>query len=146
MQKVSCEAKRNQAQMSSGFILVILALQTQLLSLQLAQKAFLLGLVFFIVVSALLQNIFDVLEPHLLQLGMENTLFYCKRTHFRCDYNRLALATHSHVAHHCASHRWPVPPRLRSQSLPALGHLAADHHEQLSSHESANAQRYFGEE
>jgi hypothetical protein len=61
---------RTHIHITAGTILILLALQTRLLSLQLAQKAFLLGLVMFIVLSALMQSAFDILEPHLLQLGM----------------------------------------------------------------------------
>lgn len=48
---------------------MLLSLQTGLLELKLAQRAFLFGLVLFIVASALLQSLFDLLEPHLLALG-----------------------------------------------------------------------------
>ena len=54
---------------TQGLILVVLSLQTGLLWLPVAQKAFLLGLALFITMSAGMQSAFDLLEPHLMQLG-----------------------------------------------------------------------------
>jgi hypothetical protein len=54
---------------TEGLTLVLLCAQTGLLSMSVPARAFLLGLVLFIVMSALMQNLFELLEPHLLTLG-----------------------------------------------------------------------------
>ncbi|EYB83559.1 hypothetical protein Y032_0333g2809 [Ancylostoma ceylanicum] len=54
---------------TEALTLVLLCLQTGLLGMKTEQKAFLLGLVLFIVMSALLQSLYEVLEPQLLSLA-----------------------------------------------------------------------------
>uniref|UniRef100_A0A914XDU2 RING-type domain-containing protein n=1 Tax=Plectus sambesii TaxID=2011161 RepID=A0A914XDU2_9BILA len=54
---------------TEGLTLVLLCAQTGVLGMKLAPRAFLLGLVLFIVMSALMQSLFELLEPHLLSLG-----------------------------------------------------------------------------
>ncbi|KAJ1363111.1 hypothetical protein KIN20_022876 [Parelaphostrongylus tenuis] len=54
---------------TEALTLVLLCLQTGLLGMKTEQKAFLLGLVLFIVMSALLQSLYELLEPQLLSLA-----------------------------------------------------------------------------
>ncbi|KAK6106459.1 TRC8 N-terminal domain family protein [Brugia pahangi] len=54
---------------TGALILTLLCAQTGVLGMRTEQKAFLLGLVLFIVVSALLQSLYEILEPQLLALA-----------------------------------------------------------------------------
>lgn len=58
---------------TEALTLVFLCAQTGLLGMRTEQKAFLLGLVLFIVMSALLQSLFELLEPQLLALAATRT-------------------------------------------------------------------------
>uniref|UniRef100_A0A1I8EY65 RING-type domain-containing protein n=1 Tax=Wuchereria bancrofti TaxID=6293 RepID=A0A1I8EY65_WUCBA len=54
---------------TGALTLTLLCAQTGILGMRTEQKAFLLGLVLFIVVSALLQSLYEILEPQLLALA-----------------------------------------------------------------------------
>ncbi|WKX91867.1 hypothetical protein Q1695_010139 [Nippostrongylus brasiliensis] len=77
---------------TEALTLVLLCLQTGLLGMKTEQKAFLLGLVLFIVMSALLQSLYELLEPQLLSLAASPTA--TRGRHIRC----LLLAAHLLVA------------------------------------------------
>ncbi|VDL71820.1 unnamed protein product [Nippostrongylus brasiliensis] len=67
---------------TEALTLVLLCLQTGLLGMKTEQKAFLLGLVLFIVMSALLQSLYELLEPQLLSLAASPTA--TRGRHIRC--------------------------------------------------------------
>uniref|UniRef100_A0A7I4XXH3 RING-type domain-containing protein n=1 Tax=Haemonchus contortus TaxID=6289 RepID=A0A7I4XXH3_HAECO len=77
---------------TEALTLVLLCLQTGLLGMKTEQKAFLLGLVLFIVMSALLQSLYELLEPQLLSLAASPTA--SRGRHIRC----LLLAAHLFIA------------------------------------------------
>ncbi|KAK6043302.1 hypothetical protein COOONC_19193 [Cooperia oncophora] len=77
---------------TEALTLVLLCLQTGLLGMKTEQKAFLLGLVLFIVMSALLQSLYELLEPQLLSLAASPSA--SRGRHIRC----LLLAAHLFVA------------------------------------------------
>ncbi|VDM68748.1 unnamed protein product [Strongylus vulgaris] len=67
---------------TEALTLVLLCLQTGLLGMKTEQKAFLLGLVLFIVMSALLQSLYELLEPQLLSLAASPNASTAR--HVRC--------------------------------------------------------------
>ncbi|CAB3408955.1 unnamed protein product [Caenorhabditis bovis] len=77
---------------TEAFTLVVLCAQTGLLGMKTDQKAFLLGLVLFIVMSALLQSLYELLEPQLLNLASNHSS--TRGRHIRC----LALAVFLMIA------------------------------------------------
>uniref|UniRef100_A0A1I7YDF9 RING-type domain-containing protein n=1 Tax=Steinernema glaseri TaxID=37863 RepID=A0A1I7YDF9_9BILA len=54
---------------TEALTLVLLCFQIGILGMRIEQKVFLLGLVLFIVMSALLQSLYEILEPQMLALG-----------------------------------------------------------------------------
>ncbi|XP_025031517.1 RING finger protein 145-like isoform X2 [Python bivittatus] len=66
---------------TEGATLLLLALQTGLLDLQLLQRTFLLSVIFFIVVTSTLQSMFEIAEPVVLGLGASQNRSFWK--HFR---------------------------------------------------------------
>jgi hypothetical protein len=54
---------------TEGFTMFLLALQTGIIELKLAQRTFLMSIVLFIVISSLLQSMFEIVDPLLLALG-----------------------------------------------------------------------------
>ncbi|VDM51682.1 unnamed protein product [Angiostrongylus costaricensis] len=77
---------------TEALTLVLLCLQTGLLGMKTEKKAFLLGLVLFIVMSALLQSLYELLEPQLLSLAALPSA--SRGRHIRC----LLLAANLFVA------------------------------------------------
>ncbi|CAJ0927783.1 unnamed protein product, partial [Mesorhabditis belari] len=67
---------------TEGLILVLLCVQAGVLGMKTEQKAFLLGLVFFVVLSALLHSLFDLVEPQLLVMAASPTV--SRGRHIRC--------------------------------------------------------------
>uniref|UniRef100_A0A1I7WK40 RING-type domain-containing protein n=1 Tax=Heterorhabditis bacteriophora TaxID=37862 RepID=A0A1I7WK40_HETBA len=67
---------------TEALTLVLLCAQTGLLGMKTELKAFLLGLVLFIVMSALLQSLYELLEPQLLSLAASASA--SRGRHFRC--------------------------------------------------------------
>lgn len=55
--------------MTEGVILLLLALQTGVLDLQILQRTFLLSLILFIVVTSTLQSMIEITNPIVLALG-----------------------------------------------------------------------------
>ncbi|KAM6441546.1 RING finger protein 145-like isoform 1-T1 [Liasis olivaceus] len=66
---------------TEGATLLLLALQTGLLDLQLLQRTFLLSIIFFIMVTSTLQSMFEIAEPVVLGLGASQNRSFWK--HFR---------------------------------------------------------------
>ena len=54
---------------TEGFTMFLLSIQTGMIELKAAQRAFLMSIVLFIVLSSLIQSMFEITEPILLSLG-----------------------------------------------------------------------------
>ncbi len=63
---------------TEGFTMFLLALQTGIIELKAAQRAFLMSIVLFIVLSSLVQSMFEVTEPVLMSLGASHNRNYFK--------------------------------------------------------------------
>ncbi|CAD5209447.1 unnamed protein product [Bursaphelenchus xylophilus] len=68
--------------MAEAFTLVFLCVQAGVLGMGSDQKIFMLKLVLFVVLSALLQSLYEVLEPHLITVGVMTTTRLSQ--HIRC--------------------------------------------------------------
>lgn len=55
--------------MTEGVTLLILAVQTGLIELQVVHRAFLLSIILFIVVASILQSMLEIADPIVLALG-----------------------------------------------------------------------------
>ena len=55
--------------MTEGITLLILAVQTGLIELQVIHRAFLLSIILFIVVASILQSMLEIADPIVLALG-----------------------------------------------------------------------------
>ncbi|CAD5206553.1 unnamed protein product [Bursaphelenchus okinawaensis] len=67
---------------AEAFTLVFLCVQAGVLGMGSEQKIFMLKLVLFVVLSALLQSLYEVLEPHLVTIGVMTTTRISQ--HIRC--------------------------------------------------------------
>ncbi|CAJ0578199.1 unnamed protein product, partial [Mesorhabditis spiculigera] len=74
---------------TEALTLVLLCVQTGVLGMKTEQKAFLLGLVFFVVMSALLQSLFELVEPELLTLAASPSV--ARGRHVRCIFVTILL-------------------------------------------------------
>lgn len=63
---------------TEGFTMFLLAMQTGLIDLKASHRAFLMSIVLFIVLSSLIQSMYEIAEPILLALGASQSKHYCK--------------------------------------------------------------------
>ena len=73
---------------TEGFTMFLLALQTGLIELKASHRAFLMSIVLFIVLSSLIQSMYEIAEPILLSLGASQSKQYWKhvRAVFLCTF------------------------------------------------------------
>ena len=71
---------------TEGFTMFLLAVQTGLIDLKASHRAFLMSIVLFIVLSSLIQSMYEIAEPILLALGASQSKHYWKhaRAIFLC--------------------------------------------------------------
>lgn len=68
-QSLACSLFRLCRGMTEGITLLILAVQTGLIELQVIHRAFLLSIILFIVVASILQSMLEIADPIVLALG-----------------------------------------------------------------------------
>lgn len=66
---------------TEGVTLLLLALQTGLLDLQLLQRTYLLSIILFIVVTSTLQSMIEIADPIVLGLGASRNRWLCSPSH-----------------------------------------------------------------
>ncbi|ELT99017.1 hypothetical protein CAPTEDRAFT_179209 [Capitella teleta] len=73
---------------TEGFTMFLLAVQTGMIELKAAQRAFLMSIVLFIVLSSLIQSMYEITDPILLSLGASQHRSICRhlRTILLCTF------------------------------------------------------------
>jgi hypothetical protein len=73
---------------TEGFTMFLLAVQTGMIELKAAQRAFLMSIVLFIVLSSLIQSMYEITDPILLALGASQHRSLCRhvRTILLCTF------------------------------------------------------------